>query len=464
MKQRIGIIGAGLGGLTVGALLTHQGHTVTIFEKEASIGGRALSFTGAELTIDSYLRYLRSNQMALPFSEPDLESIFSNKLLHDYRFDLGFHVIGGGVVSNLHTIFDMIQQPHIDMMETRLAQITSKGYNYPFLSPIDKFRMLPQILQLLTANEKKMKELDAVSMMETIHRYGKGKMKITLEMFSRVITTVNNLHEISTGETFRAQRNLLSGSKAVGYPIQGLHNIYNHLGKYITRNGGTIQTQQPVQQLLIEDKCAYGVSTKDGENTFDIVISNLPVQQLFSISKEKQFPKDYAQMIKDLKGTGSLCAYYALSDIPKELLGKTFVFLKRNIGVDGNDAAGMIDFMMAKPDAQMSPKGSYLVQAYIICTPEEAQNRSMLKTLKVALDEYLRHLIPSYEQHLLWALYPTVWQLDGVAKTINNVKPGITTPVKQLFFVGDCLKAPGIGINCALNSARQLAHHLNNQS
>ncbi len=41
------IIGAGIGGLTAGALLTKKGYKVTIFEKEALMGGRALSFNNS---------------------------------------------------------------------------------------------------------------------------------------------------------------------------------------------------------------------------------------------------------------------------------------------------------------------------------------------------------------------------------------------------------------------------------
>ena len=43
-KKNICIIGAGIGGLTAGALLKKQGYNITIFEKETLIGGRALSF------------------------------------------------------------------------------------------------------------------------------------------------------------------------------------------------------------------------------------------------------------------------------------------------------------------------------------------------------------------------------------------------------------------------------------
>ena len=55
-----------------------------------------------------------------------------------------------------------------------------------------------------------------------------------------------------------------------------------------------------------------------------------------------------------------------------------------------------------------------------------------------------------------WCIYPAVWHLDGVAKTIDNKKPDIFSPIKNLFLVGDGVKAPGIGINCAVNSARIL--------
>jgi len=55
-----------------------------------------------------------------------------------------------------------------------------------------------------------------------------------------------------------------------------------------------------------------------------------------------------------------------------------------------------------------------------------------------------------------WAIYPAVWHLDGVAKTINDIKPDIKTPIKNLYLIGDCVKAPGVGMNCAINSAIML--------
>jgi len=40
-QKNICIIGAGIGGLTLAALLLKKGYAVTIFERESALGGRA---------------------------------------------------------------------------------------------------------------------------------------------------------------------------------------------------------------------------------------------------------------------------------------------------------------------------------------------------------------------------------------------------------------------------------------
>jgi protoporphyrinogen oxidase len=449
--SEICIIGAGISGLTAGALLSTKGFKVTIFEKEDLLGGRALSFDASSYDADHYLELLSQFQMNVPYSEPQLRIIFDKKMLQGYRFDLGYHAIGGGVMSNLNKVLATLDD-HIETLESSVGFIKDDGYDFPFLSRLDKIRILPNILRLLFASEKTMRRLDGISMTKTIQQYGRGKMKLVLEIFSRSISTVNNLDRISTGEMFRAQRTLLRGSKPVGYPKKGLGEIHQKLAHAITARGGVIRTGTPVQQILIQGSKAVGVKVEGKEYTFDSVISTLLVQNLFSLADERHFPKEYVKMMKSLEGTGSLCAYYSLKDIDPQLLGKTFHFIERDIGVDGNDAVGMIDFMSAMPGSGVSPSSHYLVQAYIICTPKEARDRKILDKLKVALDKNLERLLPGYQSHLRWAIYPAIWHLDGVAKTTDNAKPDIQTPVENLYIIGDCVKAPGIGMNCAINS------------
>jgi phytoene dehydrogenase-like protein len=453
------IIGAGIGGLTAGALLTKQGHKVTIFEKESIIGGRALSIYPSKFTIEEYRTLLSHFNTEIVFSKPDLETIYEKNLLDGYNLDLGYHAIGGGVLSNTNNILSQLND-HVEIVESNVGFIRENGYDYPFLSRVDKIKILPNISRLIFANEKTMQKLDSISMTETINKYGKGKMKLILEIFSRSITTMNNLDKISTGEMLRAQKNLLKGSKPVGYPKGGLSNITKKLADYIIKNGGKITLNTSVEKIIINNNKAIGVLVKNEEYYFDVVVSNIIIQNLFSIVDEKFFPNDYVKKIKLLNGTGSLCAYYSLKTINPDLVGKTFHFIERNIGLEGNDVVGMIDFMSTLPESALSPKGEFLVQSYIICSPDEARNKKILEKLRDLLDKNLKHLIPNFKNDLKWAVYSSIWHLDGVAKTINNDKPKIETPINNLFLVGDCIKAPGIGINCALNSGKILARIL----
>jgi phytoene dehydrogenase-like protein len=458
-QKTICIIGAGIAGLTAGALLLKKGHQVTIYEKASLLGGRALSLDGSTLTEKTYHDILQEYHSFVAFSNPPIHEIFSNNMLNDYIIDLGYHAIGGGVLSNLNSVLQDFDE-HIDFLESYVGIVQDDGYRFPFLSATNKLRILPNILRLLFASEKTLKKLDTISITETIHRYGKGKMKLILEIFSRSITTVNDLSRISTGEMFRAQRNLYRGSKPVGYPKNGLGFIHKKLAEIIYRLGGTIHLSTPIERIIINNSVATGVIVNGQEQFYDIIISSVLLQDLFTLADESLFPNDYVKTLKTLTGTGSLSGYYSLSKLPEELVGKTFHFLERDAHVEGKDAVGMIDFMAADASSCISPDGTYLVQSYVICTPDEARDKETLKRLREMLDNNLKRLYPTYKEHLNWALYPAVWHLDGVAKTIDNPKPSIHTPIQHLYVIGDGVKAMGIGFNGALNSARLLSEEL----
>ena len=54
----VGVVGAGIGGLTAAALLLRKGFDVTVFEKEAFVGGRALSFDPSSQDLAEYRNLL----------------------------------------------------------------------------------------------------------------------------------------------------------------------------------------------------------------------------------------------------------------------------------------------------------------------------------------------------------------------------------------------------------------------
>ena len=149
-RRKVYIVGAGIGGLAAGALLSKQGYPVELFERENSIGGRAQSIIGSALTEKNYRQLLQRRHMQIMFSEPTLKTIFSEKLFHGYQFDLGFHAIGGGAVSNINNVLKQLNS-HVDMLESHVGFIHEEGFRFPFLSRKDKLRMLPNIFRLLVS-------------------------------------------------------------------------------------------------------------------------------------------------------------------------------------------------------------------------------------------------------------------------------------------------------------------------
>ena len=51
-KERIGVIGGGLGGLAAACTLAARGYAVTVFERNAWLGGKAAQLEGAGFRFD----------------------------------------------------------------------------------------------------------------------------------------------------------------------------------------------------------------------------------------------------------------------------------------------------------------------------------------------------------------------------------------------------------------------------
>lgn len=129
--QNVCIIGGGLSGLAAGLLLVKKGYSVTIFEREKILGGRALSLAPQSIGYAEYLSLLSRFKIAVPFSEPNLETIFEKNMMDGFQFDLGFHLIGGGgkyiAGGEYVTIGSTVR-----FLGSRTGIVTEEGYRFPF--------------------------------------------------------------------------------------------------------------------------------------------------------------------------------------------------------------------------------------------------------------------------------------------------------------------------------------------
>ena len=458
--KKIGIIGAGLSGLAAAALLSKKGYRVEIFEREAVVGGRALTLDGRTLTKEDYLNRLQRFDMWIPFTEPSLDEIFKKGMLDGYRFDLGFHMLGFVGTSPVLSVLKRFGKK-IHLLSSRMGWMLSTGEvisRLPFgLSLLEKIAFVYLLMRLRLLPKSTIAGLQEVPFSTILSTYSKGKIREIVDLSSRLIATTNKSDRISSGEAIRVMRRSGLKVKPAGYPQGGIQSLAQALAEIVLINNGKIHLLQKVDEIRIKNGRAKGLVVNGEEKPYDAVISTLPVQDLFHIASENVFPPHYVRTLKNLEGTGSVCAYYALQKKDRWPLFKPFTFVEKGLDVEGNSAAGVIDFQTADPHMGMSPQGCCLVQGYAICAPTEARDKSKVALLKEVLDNKLNVLLPGFREHLIFALYPTSYHLDGVAKTIHNIKPESLTPVENLYLAGDGVRSTGIGMNCAVDSALRLA-------
>ena len=92
--------------------------------------------------------------------------------------------------------------------------------------------------------------------------------------------------------------------------------------------------------------------------------------------------------------------------------------------------------------------------AYAPVTEKEAKDKElMVKACKLIID-YMERRYPGFRKSIDWAMFPTAWKLEGVAKSktqAGTLKAPIEAPaVAGLYFAGDTAKGYGVAMDCAV--------------
>lgn len=274
MSKEMIIVGAGPGGLAAAMLLSARGHSVTVVEKQAHVGGRNSSIKLDGFTFDMGPTFLSMPQIA--------EEIFeeSNRNLHDY-LDL----------RELEDMYELIF-PDKRFMVTRNAEKMKRTIEQYFPGDgagYDRF---------MEETEKKMAALTPIlqGKMDRFHHYLQWKVIKALPHLSLGSSLYDQLSKFFSAEqlklafTFQSKYLGMSPWECPGafsilsymehaygiyHPIGGVNQLSEAMARVVKENGGSIQLGNGVQKLLLEGKKVVGVLMEDGsEMKGDEVIVN----------------------------------------------------------------------------------------------------------------------------------------------------------------------------------------------
>lgn len=435
MNDPICIIGAGVGGLTTGALLAKDGKSVKILEKSSKLGGRTAAMTYKNHILDNgfhIMPFYKKSAIFGVLKQLGIESRLKLAKVDDIAFhsDTGFHKYPKGMV---------------DLLQLSLI---------PFKSRI---RLLKLLLPMAFTSIEKTESWDDKSLIEITQELDPE----TNAFFEAVcmLAFADTAEHISLGEFARTiirANPFKGGTSEFAYPDDGGYDsISQVLADYIIENNGEVETNQTVKKIVIENSKVVGVITKGvtGDDEFVttncVVVSYPAYMALNQLFDDDVINRKFVEKINQLdKKTAVVEVHFALNS---QIDTRQVVF-----PVGGHYVTKGI-FFISNITPSVSPPDEHLIIAGTPVESSVAENPVKIKEIVEKMKQEISTIYPNFLSSLIWER-PMAWKLvESVVKEPGMVwkskMPHQIPGIQGLFFVGDSTISYGIGTDSAAHSS-----------
>ena len=431
MVKSICIIGAGVGGLTLAALLVRNNHPVKIIEKQSKLGGRTTSMKFRGHILDNgfhIMPFYKKSAIFSVFKKIGIQNRLKLATVDKIAFfsDTGFHKYPKGIS---------------DLLQLSLIPLKSR------------IRLLIILLPMAFTSIKKTESWDDLSLTEITKKLDSN----TNAFFEAVcmLAFADTAEHISLGEFARTiirANPFKGGTSEFAYPEDGGYDsISKVLSDYILEKNGEIYLNKSVKKIIIENSIVTGIITSD--NDFiqsDCVVVSYPAYMALNELFEKNIIDDkFVEKINRLdKKTAVVEVHFALNS---KLDSKQIVF---PVG-DNYTTKGI--FFISNITPSVSPPGEHLIITGTPVHPSVADDPKKIKTIVDDMKKEISSIYPKFTSSLLWER-PMAWKLvESVVKEPGMVwkskMPHEIPGIKGLFFVGDSTISYGIGTDSAAHSS-----------
>ncbi len=440
------IIGSGIGGSALGAILAKNGLKVLLLEKNKLIGGRCSTY------------------------EKD-----------GFKIDVGVHGFCRSFKGPLGRVLEMIgMEKKIEWVPCRrpgqrffhqgkfLKFPNDFKEIFPKSDFVDLMKLLSEALKI-----KDTSELDTISVELWLSKYSESSL---LKRYLNYIATsyfVLPYYEASAGEFIKCL-STISRDMSIGYPKGGCISIPKAYTQAIEEFGGSLRIETAVKKIITEDGCVEGVELETGEIiSSKYVVSNAGIKETVNdLVGRKCFGKEYLKELDLLK--------YSMSALTLKIALKKPITNFKLVGyVTSEDPETRFDSILkgkvpkevelfipipSNFDPQLAPEGKQLI---IAGTAVSAQNfeKNQKKWVENSI-ESLEYIFPELPNNLLWFDISTPNDIElfggkeasviGISQNTDQVgvnRPSSALPIEGLFVVGGDAGGWGIGTELAAQSA-----------
>lgn len=425
------IIGAGVGGLTIGALLAKDGNSVRVLEKSHQLGGRTACMTFRNHILDNGFHIMPFYKKSAIFSilkSLEIESRLKLAKVDKISFysDTGFHKYPKGMGDLLS-----------------LSMI-------PMKSRISLLRIL---LPMAFTSIKKTEEWDNLSLTEVTKKLDPE----TNAFFEAVcmLAFADTSDHISLGEFARTiirANPFKGGTSEFAYPFDGGYDsISKLLAQFIQEKNGKVELNSQVKKIIIEDSKVKGIISANNDFVpSDCVIVSYPaylaINQLF---EKNILDQKFVDEINRLnKKTAVVEVHFAL---------KSQIDSRQVVFPVGEKYTTKGIFFISNITPSVSPPGEHLIIAGTPVDPAVTTDSKKIQNIVDNMKKEISAIYPNFNSSLLWER-PMAWSLvESVVKEPGLVwkskMPHQIPGIEGLFFVGDSTISYGIGTDSAAHSS-----------
>lgn len=415
------IIGGGICGLQIGALCSTLGK-VLLIEKTGNIGGRARVVERDGFLLDwgpHPIRFGPKSSIALTLNDVGIKTVqFINPgLTYAYMKDGTRHIFPSGVKGFLKT--KMISLPKFGGVLFKIYRALKKNpekiLNMSISEAINEFNIDPQTQKALLIGSASMQ--------------------------------VNPFLERSSMGEFIYNLMQVIKKKSVFYPKGGWNSFFNSLKSVIERNGGVIQLNTRVDKIIIENNCAVGVQVSGNTIIGKKIISTIPIQQIFEILDESQFPQDIVLKCKKQRQTAGIVIDFCLS---KPITDETLIFFEEP------PSFGMCPSNMSP---EVAPPGKSLMTFFAPTDISTIKDKELREQYHKRFRDIIMKTYPELKSCIEYERSLFLDMVDGIEIAIdqnrlNRVKPEDIT-IKNLYLTGDSIGGDGAGGDIGHTSVRE---------
>ncbi|MBT3221736.1 MAG: NAD(P)/FAD-dependent oxidoreductase, partial [Proteobacteria bacterium] len=389
------VVGAGICGLQLGALLASDGRKVTVLEKSSHVGGRAFLWEKEGFTVDN-----------------------------------GIHLIRFGPKSATARVFKHLGKPldFVDLGQSKVSLPGGRVVDFPtspsgflttkMMGRRERLKTLALMLRLKLESQEKLLDTSVEDWMQK--RQIAGGMRQYLHLVSASMQVCPDLNRSSAGEMLLNIQSVLKKGRSVMYPTQGWRYIYDVLLDEIGRQG-QVRTEAKVKNIVVSNGKIRGVELDNGEHIdATMVIVNLPVQQLFQVLDESLVPTNFARLCQNQIPTAGVSLDYGLKRKVSEDQGLWYLTSPMSFGLFTSNLC---------PD--LAPPGKQLLTWFCPASQEEMADRKRVRTLEKALEQAIFRVFHGLEDAIQWKRSMHLDMVDGVEVNVDqhrDKRPGYRVP------------------------------------